>query len=1612
MKYKNEETMSHSQIIYRLCKSVLLLVSGAMLLCGVSFAQTTSDVTITAIATEAHCLKDGTVAIDVKKKPGAVHNIQRITYNLYDAKGNSLAGTPNGEYVANSIFSGLGKGIYKAYAKVLFDSGVELVVGPATATVTTDYKIPTVAIKMERKTLRSFKPNGTGSPQPTGIVSVRITGGNRPDYKVKITEAPGGYTGVREIALDLDKTIYFYNLPKGTYKFQVYDACGGQEVQTINMQEVAFDTPKNGVLPYQANPKQSPELRMKACGWFYYPYARVQRSEYVKEDQDLQPYLSPTGQNLSTAGGNVSPLDTIAKYYNYGFAYGDAKPSRYYTYNEVTFNSSTPPSGIAASDGSMRYLGGRIKDGVSWDAIGGVAPNPYNKDAFPALFLRVKGSPDEMPEGYRRPRKRIGSTKFITHWLRLIDPCRADYHVYVRASNEDTELFCFPLKVRLYAANKMTPLSDEETIYMHDRATTFKNYTLHGGTQYYIKGEDGRGSKVEISVRIENEFIYRTWVKPSANKFDVCNRKRGIGIDIFRGKPLGTSFLKHKVTITKAPAGYVPEEDGLAVGETFTFPDTFPTGEPADPDRKDDRFFPFGKKSDYFRKNREIYAPNGKYEFKIEDACGKVHTVTATVESAKTPEWTVRKENFKPRLVNASCGRVRIYPFRKENKDNFMFKSEFYDEPASGGSVGPFIQGPVSTPGDLMIYVKKFPTGLNQNDVTHNFRPESRWSWIYHNAIWWYSKTDNPEDVYIELPKTNDKIVLKVAPFSRNYEYNRVFKDLDCMPEYEIDLSNVPLSYDRESYIGYTCKGSLSGRLYIVPVNNVGPVRIDLYKEGESTPFATETLAKDKVHDGANFTLQGTAGNPIPGKLLVKMTDLECDIYNDEHVIIYNLESPDIVKTPNQQRKYCEGETIKLSVMNLGTEVRYTWTLPNGDVRTGRSIEIPNATAAHSGEYTIKIENTICGTDTSVKFYLSVAPTELWWRKDAEDSNWHNLNNWAKRDGTPVQAVPAPCTVVHIPAMVDKAFPNLAGDVTKRDVYGEPECNDIYFHYGAQLGTPQLLSYSKAFVDYNFGMNKPQGTEIYTPYEQPGHPKANGKLLERNRWYMIATPLKETPAGDFGLGGHPRSYQRYLKVSAQEPLSEASFVKPFNSYLEPLKGYNNAMALRVAGSTPSTPLDADAEAYLNGARGIIRLPLLYEQDRFEKDTRKLAYQAFARQLNETDILFTYYNDRTLALTNKAETYTRLLPDAFRFVFETNDPGKKGRIGSLLLNGKYVEGYTLESKPIGVANDWIMLGNPFMTPMDFDKFYEVNQDKIEPYYYLFSENAWRVYTKGTSPISGLGKQIAPLQSIVVKRKAVGNLVFPTSGNVSVLLPSWDQSHADHYSVKSDEILMTTAETPLMINVSNREGDYSQAFLGWSSEMSIPAFINNEYAHVPTVFLVEPDTRICDAITYPKQAYGTIDLGVSSSLSSPLTLSFDHIDRSVYEELTLVDRYEGIEQDLLVNPKYDFIHKPDPTAITRFALRLKRFGITNVLGNEDSALAELKMYDVTGRLRIESSSLLHRVVVYDIQGKTLADEVLTDNATRTVEVDTNNTYGVVVVEVFFSNGMRTVRKYDLR
>ncbi|KGN99160.1 hypothetical protein HQ36_01500 [Porphyromonas gingivicanis] len=1582
--------MNRSQIIYRLWKTVLLLVSGAVLSSGVAWAQSAADLTLTATPEHATCIQDGAVTINLEKKTGSPYNFtpSNVEYDLRDDKGNSLAGA-SGQFVLNNRFGGLKKGVYKAYAKVRFDNGVVVTVGPVSVTVNSDYKIPTVAIKLERKTLKSYKENG--QRVPTGIISVMVTGGNRPEYRVEMKKKPANYTGISEHPLTPDKKIYFYNLPEGTYEFQVYDQCGGQEVQTINMEAVAFDAPQGGVVPFETHPQASEETRL-ACRWFFFRYQNRGIAQFVGADQDLQPYLSPTGNNLSSQGGTVVPLDTIAKYYEYGFAYGNAKPTNYYSSDAKPFTGSST-TGIAGSKLGMSQLYSRIVDNKKWSEAGYVdrtvkpIHNNINKDVFPGLFLRVKGSPDEMPDGYRGERKITKTYEFAARWYSLVDPCRTDYYINVIGNQELTELYCFPITVGLYEDDKSTrvPGTTDELLDRSGKSTNFNATILKAGKTYWIKAKDGTGSEVEYRVQLDDKFTYRADFLPSKTLFDICTQRRGGQIRIFRDRPISAQFLNHTVTLVQAPAGYQPGEDGLALNEPFVFPSSYPAG--FKPIRS--FFYAFGKKSEFFMQdvNRDIFAPQGKYVYKIEH-CDSTYYVEATInEQVRTPKWTVKEENFKPRLVNASCGRVRIHPFTPENRTNFLFKNG------------------VAEPMDLMFYIAEFPEGLKKEDVTHNLQPGSSWVWSYYEALWFGANQANPEDLYFELPKTNGQIKIGVAPFSRSNEYDRVFRNQPCMPVYTIDLSNIPLSYERETYIGYSCPDGKTGRLFIVPTNNVGGVKIELFYEGSSTAFATQILQKDQVKNGASFDLTAPVGTTLPGKLRAKLTDLQCQNYNDESLIIYRLPSPDMIRTANQQRKFCVGDDIELAVINLGEGVTYSWKLPNGQIISGQKIKLTNVDETYSGEYEVTIGNVLCGgapSSVSQKFVLSVAPRELWWRKDAQNADWHNLDNWAKRDGSSVRAVPAPCTVVHIPAQVDRAFPDLAGDVTNREIYGAPECNDIYFHYGSQLGTPQQLSYHNAYVDYNFGEMGDNG--VVTAYVEQGHPTADSKLMDRNRWYMIATPLKDMVSGDFGVGGYPKTYQRYLKMSTATPLTDASFTKPFNSQVEPLSDHNHAMALRVAGYQ-SGKVGYSDHTRLNMLDGIFRLPF------FEAPRSVSAYAHHDYDNHTETSTFRYYNENTLALTNRADTYKRTLPDAFRFVFETNNPGRRGKIGSILVGGVNTEGYSLGVKPSGVGDDWIMLGNPFMTPMDFDKFYEVNQDKIQPYYYLFTENTWRIYTKGTAGASGVAKQIAPLQSIVVKRKAVGDLLFPTSGDKSVLLPSWRTGQPGRYEVKNAGVV-SMVEVPLTINVANREGDYSQAFLGWSDEVSAPVFVNSEYASMPTVFLVEPDAGDYNAITYPKRAHGTINLGVASSLSSPLTLSFDHIDRSVYEELTLVDKHEGVEQDLLSNPQYDFIHKPDTTPATRFALRIKRFGITNITSSDEMPIAEFKMFYRAGSLRIESPDALHRVVVYDMQGKTLADEVLTDNATRTVEVDTNNAHGVVVVEVFFKNGMRTVRKYDLR
>mgnify|MGYP003196700935 CR=1 FL=1 len=151
-----------------------------------------------------------------------------------------------------------------------------------------------------------------------------------------------------------------------------------------------------------------------------------------------------------------------------------------------------------------------------------------------------------------------------------------------------------------------------------------------------------------------------------------------------------------------------------------------------------------------------------------------------------------------------------------------------------------------------------------------------------------------------------------------------------------------------------------------------------------------------------------------------------------------------------------------------------------------------------------------------------------------------------------------------------RAQPDLAKEVTPRDLYGEPTCIDITFHSGASVFNIQQLNYRRAMVRYNFGVA--DGTEyksdrrIYTTEDC----NTDEWLYGRNALNLLSAPLYDIYAGDYSFSASPYTYQLGFKteragksIAAQFDASAFNDPSPLQSIS--MAGNNNSIALIVAG---------------------------------------------------------------------------------------------------------------------------------------------------------------------------------------------------------------------------------------------------------------------------------------------------------------------------------------------------------------------------------------------------------------------------------------------------------------
>lgn len=1514
------------------------------------FAQSASDFSVTVVSTPSTCVQNGKVEIKVSKVPGAPTNYTyKAYYDLLNSKETSVT-TPQG-YVANNVVANLYPGTYTALVRIeVQETGLKIDLPPKTITITSTYKNPTVKVREVRKSLNNYRPNGSSAPVPTGILSVTVLDGNGP-YTLTIEAAPTAYKGKKEFSLEKGKELFLYEVPAGQYRLKVSDACGVAPVQTLEMTNVRRDLPNANIndenMPFRKWFRVTSDMRMRQCGWLRLNYESTKNNT---NEPDLRPYFDHK--------------DTLARYYEYAWqTWSDWNASKPRVYHEF---QKTAPFGSTNYGSDKEGIYYKLPDGVTYKMMG-----QQSSLYHPLAFIRVKGSSEELPRGYSATNYDWNSLD-VDYERNNSDPCSPTYVLQVRPRNDHDVLLCLPITVRV--VSKTDP-NDTQEITLTKDVSYYTDFPkpLKYSENYTLTTIAGNGQKKAETIEAIT-WSYGFDISNTSNDYCTGIKKYLPYIKRISTPPITatTSFAGYKIRFVSAPTDFTPEEGALAVGEEYTIPENMNGAS----------IYPFSPKA---KINSIIYCyiSVGEYRFELTDPCGAKHNLKLTISSNKAPRYAGDISRFAPRTVKVECGRVRIYPF-------------------AGGSEGILTRDGVSV--QPYFRITNLPKGVSYNDLRSNISddyPEWRDDKMFTSS---YKDLADPKSIYIDFPATDGRVDIKLHYDEKSYN------SLPCLPTTQLSLENPPLTYDRDSYIGYSCPSRTSGLLHIVPVNCVGNATIKIY-DTETGELKYTFNNVDKTA-GITQELKGTTENPVPSSYRVKITDQQCDNTSEEVIAIYSLASPSAIRSKEQQRKFCVGDRIELEVINLGDKV-YTWTLPNGEKRTGRKLVIDQAELKHTGTYTVSVSTVVCdgkATVINLTTEVSVSPRELWWKQDAKDQNWNNPNNWSQADGTPIQAVPTSCTDVHIPAQVDKGYPDLSAQGTIRDVFGDPVCSDIYFHYGAQLGSPQLLTYERAFVDYNFGKMNNGGTVV--AHQQTGHTTADSKLLDRDRWYMVATPLNNMVSGDFSLAGYPKTYQRYF-VASQSPNSatDVAFTRPFDTMTQTFAptAYYHGFALKVAG-WESGRKGYDDHKYLNQINGIIRVPF------FADASRAAAYPLHSYDAATGRSTFRYYNEETLAplaYTEQANRGKGVYP--YRFVYERYNAAKptSSQIATITDGGVTMQGYALPISGVA-AGSYFMVGNPFMTPIDFDKLWEFNKDVIYPYYYVFEDNQWRVYSLEASIASTRGKAIAPLQAVLLRSKSGSSsqLRFPTSGDKSVLLASWSLGRGDLVSVQSAEMPHKSTTLPIHLQIGHgSDAPLASAYVMWDAEGdNVPALGNNEYSESPLVYVVDADCGEGEMVLYPKRETGRLDIGVRASYASEMVLDFSDMDRSLYEYMTLTDRKSGREQDLLRQPQYRFVHELG-AADPRFSLQLKRYGVPTAVEEPAHAVVtpEISIHAVEESCLVQANQPIALIEVYDLSGQQVYRYASEANA-QTLEhaISLRELPRSMVVKVYLENGFMDIRK----
>ncbi len=759
-------------------------------------------------------------------------------------------------------------------------------------------------------------------------------------------------------------------------------------------------------------------------------------------------------------------------------------------------------------------------------------------------------------------------------------------------------------------------------------------------------------------------------------------------------------------------------------------------------------------------------------------------------------------------------------------------------------------------------------------------------------------------------------------------------------------------SYLRYSYVGYRCSqetGYMEFKLINIP-NNIGKVILRDIDTGE---VVAESKIEDLTDLMVRWDLRGSLSKPLKETYRLEIATSPCEDPTNMQTEFFKVKLLDISKGAEVKLSLsggaCPGK-VTLIASNLGIpDSQYTWKITDANgtelkpAPTGRIVtcdvvapQVGDDGKVHYNTYELTVTGTQCNEPKTTHGIIPVSPDELWWMpdltgeghgtvspgpdeedkptdpnpssSDAKYYDWHNPDNWAflyKGKFYPAKAVPTRCTNVHIMNMVQfelgpvdsklRAQPDLAKEVTPRDLYGEPTCIDITFHSGAFVFNIQQLNYRRAMVRYNFGVA--DGTEyksdrrIYTTEDC----NTDEWLYGRDKLNLLSAPLYDIYAGDYSFSASPYTYQLGFKTeragkSIAAEFDASAFNDPSPLQSISMAGNNNSIALIVAGDEQGFK-SREGKSAIVERHGILELPY-FDRPEIANSFYHQTYDASTGQTR-----FQYFDGKAKRFRGYY-SYAQRSKMAYRFIFE--DPATQ-RIAKL---ADGTEGYTMAVSATAAGQE-VMVGNPFMAPLRVVPFLEANEAVIEPYVRLL----YPVDVKGYEPLKLDGsvntypqitagdKKINPLGAFVVKLKSgVGpeaQLVFPTTA-----LDSYAKQHPQSSSSLRNTSGDATAETAryLSLTLQSRLGkDRALVAYGYESG-SVDKMLLSTESRYPSIAIVDPADGLHKDLYADDAATGHYELATQVSEPIDVTLSLAGSVMGHVVTARLIDHKSGLEHDL--------------------------------------------------------------------------------------------------------------------